>query len=143
MSKPVPFKHANALFQALKANADSDGFFEGSVTQLWMKLKISNSYYSPTFTALEKKGCIERIDRGSRNYGSKIAVKLAPTADDWNEVGGHLTTRAASARLSQRVEDIEQRLGGLDIGLALAELADEVRILKARIAQIAKDTHTQ
>ena len=128
--------HCMAVYKALEAHAkpmkvDDDDclVFEGSLTEIWLPLKISQSYYSKVFSFLRDSDSISVIQRGSRMHPSLIVLNGEPPP-----VEGHpanpLTRPTEHDKLASRVAHIESRLGGMNVLEAIRDLDERVKRLE-------------
>lgn len=120
-----------AMLQASKLETVSGAEFavyRGSVVNLFKDLGIGFSYYTKAFRLLEDSGCITKVQQGARGVDTIYVLHRAPTDEDEAAESSSrpLTRHSEFDTLSQRVTNIEQRLGGLDIGKALADLQESV-----------------
>lgn len=120
----------------------TDGIYEGKVVDTFASLGISNSYYTELFNVLKELGCIELLDRGTRNRPTRYRLHHAPTVVAYErryiKPTGGLTAAGKPAtvtvtELEQRVSNIERRLSGVDIKQILADY-------EKRIARLEQQT---
>jgi len=111
--------------------------YRGSVVELFKKLHISFTYYSRIFRALEGNGCITQLQKGARGVDSIYVLHYPPMGEDWDEESSTrpLTRHSEFDTLTQRVENLEKRLGGLDIVNALADIQSQVDTLSKSIPE--------
>lgn len=133
------YRHSHSTYEALEHSASTEHvgdqelrIYRGSVTKLWKTLNISMGYYSDVFTALEHNSCITRIQQGGRNVDSIIVLHGPPAWESWTTEGLQepLTQPKPTDILSQRVEDLERRLGRLNIVEALANHEERLTALE-------------
>jgi hypothetical protein len=139
MNEPTIVKHAKALYAALEEQATDEHIngmpakvFQGSVLQVYEGLGISRTYYSRLFKGLEQSGCITKLHRGGGNTGSTIVLHHPPPPDRADAFDRHLTQRVNLAILSQRLDDVETLIGGINIGEVLVALSDRIEALEAK-----------
>lgn len=129
MKKPI-HDFALRLYDSMAEHAkeSDDGHFHGSITAVFRELGSSNSSYTPITRLLLSTGAITCLQRGARAIESVYALGERPTEEELLSVA--LTTKAKpdTLLLQQQVNDIDKRIGRLDIVEALASL--EARVSK-------------
>ncbi len=127
--KPV-HGFALQLYDKMADNAkgSEDGNFHGSITALFHELGTSNGRYSAITGLLQTLGAITCLQRGARGIESIYSLGGRPTEEDFASVP--LTSKANRATLlvQQQINDIDTRVGRLNVVEALANL--EARISK-------------
>jgi hypothetical protein len=120
-----------AMMQSSKEEPVGDEVFivyRGSVVNLFKNLSIGFSYYTPVFRLLEDSGCVTKLQQGARGVDTIYVLHRPPTEEDEpvESSSRPLTRPTEFDTLTQRVENLERRLGGIDIVRALAELQESV-----------------
>jgi hypothetical protein len=138
------FHHAHKFYTALDERAKDELWdngaqvrvFRGKVTIIFRSLEISQSYYGRVKTGLTESGCISFAQVGSRGKPSAIILHHPPLAEEFAlREGRPLTKTVEAAMLSQRMEGIENRLGGMNVVEALANVESRLRDLDSRVRQ--------
>ena len=127
------FRHALNLYESLQAKAvvkDDELVFSGSLVEMFRSLKISQGYYSDVTRGLYTLGCMQMKQRGARSSPSIIVLHNPPTVEAWAALAdSDLTTRPSGATmLEKQLENLERRMGGMDIVEAFAD--HEARIVQ-------------
>lgn len=114
--------------------------FRGSITRIYNALGISRSYYSKVRNALIEMGCLTILSQGNRAEGTAIVLHRAPTDEDFRQWKDRPLTKAVDAAiLSQRVGDIEKRLGGLDVVNALIDFEERIKQQDERLRELEQE----
>lgn len=138
------FQHANKFYTALDERANDEIWengatvrvFRGRVTIIFRSLEISQSYYGRVKTGLVETGCISFAQVGSRGKTSAIILHHPPLADEFAvRENRPLTKNVEAAMLTQRMDGIENRLGGMNVVEALANVESRLRDLDSRVRQ--------
>jgi hypothetical protein len=112
--------------------------FAGKYSDVWQATGISQTYYKPVREALERHGAILILQKGSRAADTVIVLRDLPNEDEWNidgwRDGSGLTNPPESDTLRTQVEEIENRLGGINVVAALAEFEKRVETLEQQVA---------
>jgi len=134
------FKYTLEFYRLLESNAEREIFdgveltvYRGALTKLFKGLGVSQSYYSRVTVALKSLGCITLLKRGARGVDSIVAVHHPP--DEMEFLIHHstpLTHSPQAAKVTDRLADLEKRLGGLDVVEAIANLDRRVKVLERR-----------
>jgi hypothetical protein len=130
---------SNALFAHFIEHAETR-VIEGKTLDVWIghlnrtckSLGIPRGTERRVVGPLEAMGCIEILQRGAANYPTVVLLNRPPTEKLWADHEKPLTSRQSYAMLSQRVEAIEKRLGGADIGEALLNLDRRTKALESK-----------
>jgi hypothetical protein len=138
------FHHAHKFYTALDERATDEVWengakvrvFRGKVTIIFRSLEISQSYYGRVKTALTESGCISFAQVGSRGTPSTILLHHPPSSEEFAlREERPLTKNVEAAMLSQRMDGIENRLGGLNVVEAFANVEGRLRDLDSRLRQ--------
>jgi hypothetical protein len=138
------FQHAHTFYTAMDERANDEIWdngaevrvFRGKVTIVFRSLEISQSYYGRVKTALIESGCISFAQVGSRGNPSTILLHHPPSSDEFSlREDRPLTKNVEAAMLSQRMDGIENRLGGMNVVEALANVESRLRDLDSRVRQ--------
>lgn len=114
------FTYLLQLYEAMEAEA-TEGLYTGKVVDTFQSLNISMTYYTPLFNALKELGCIELLDRGTRNRPTKYRLLKQPTESayttryDSGLTGTAKPATISTSELEQRIKAIERRLQGLEL----------------------------
>lgn len=106
--------------------------WEGSLTELYRGMGIGQSYYSRIMNSLKSMGCVTMTQRGSRKTSSILVLHHEPDRAEWeaHHARPDLTGRMEGATLSDRVFNLEQRIGGVNIVDALRNLENRLQALE-------------
>lgn len=132
------YKYTLEFYRLLESNAERELIddielmvFRGALTKLFKGLGVSQSYYSKVMDALKDLGSITVLKRGARGVDSIVAVHSEPIEIDFLMRGSNrLTSSPQAARLSERVADLEKRLGGMSIVDAIDNLDRRLKALE-------------
>lgn len=129
-----------AVFDQHATNAEIDGVpvrvFKGSIVECYNSLGVSQSYYTPVMDSLKGLGCITVISSGRRSRPSVIALHHPPDETEFVFFhAGDLTGTPEAAKLRQRLENLEKRVGGINIADTLVEIDNRVSQLEHRIGK--------
>jgi hypothetical protein len=123
------------------------GVYVGSITKLFDELRLPQAYYSRITQQLKKLGYAEQIERGAPGRPSVWKLWHRPDPDTWKLLyvrrGEGLTPppgRDTLTSVSNRVEALEKRLGGLNVVTAIAELSKEIQKAQERIDGLSTAT---
>lgn len=107
-----------------------DGVWEGTTTKLLARLEIPAPYYSRIMNTLQECGAIKQVRRGGGSSPSKWQI-VDPDVDI-NEA--KIAKRQVSRRaMEERLDNIEERIGDIDVKRALVQLSGDVEYLKRKI----------
>jgi hypothetical protein len=134
-------RYCRLVYDAFEATAvrDSEGVlvWEGSTTELFRQLGISNAHYSRVLDAMDRGGWTTRLQRGGRGLLTRYALHSQPELAEGTEIPPEgLTRPTPDAILAGRVTALERRLEGLDVKQYLA-------VLERRIQQLERSTQRQ
>lgn len=143
---PAMWGHTLRVFEAMHENASVEKHqiggnkestdvlvWEGYTTKLTGELGIPVPYYGQILDSLQRLGSIQQVRRGGGNAQSRWMVFGPPELKDWLLVQEEIKPRPRANRqstLEQKVADIEERLQGLDVVKAIAELQSQIDQLK-------------
>lgn len=141
--QPAVFRHSQSLYDALDARSTVEivrdtpiKVFRGSITEIYRQTGISQSYYSKVTKALADNGCITYLQRGGRGLETVVALHHPPLEHEWNVPQTSLMERGAFGILTQRLNNIDESLGGLDVKKALVDLQTQVTTLATRVDEL-------
>lgn len=106
------------------------GFISGL---MFDDLNVPVPYYGKILKALKAMGCVTQLRRGGGKSPSQWELWKTPTVEDFEKVWGqqqqeeHKTTPTES-----HLKDITRMLGGVDVPKALADLQEQVNLLKEK-----------
>jgi hypothetical protein len=130
-------RHSQALYHALNELAKPEQVqgvmltvFRGQMTHVFDSLNISRSYYTPIRTLLVENDCILIVQRGSRSVESIIVLQQEPSPEGMTMPP--LTGRSHAAKVSARLDNLEERLGGLDIVKAFDNHEKRLKALEGK-----------
>ncbi len=134
MLRPL-HNHALQLYDLMaeRAKESDDGNYHGSITATFQELGTSNGSYSAITGLLQTLGAITCLQRGARGIESIYTLGGRPTEEDFLSVA--LTAKANPAMLlvQQQLNDIDTRIGRLNVVEALANL-------ESRVAKLEKES---
>ena len=124
---PALFEHAKNVYRDMHAEAkpDEDGLlvYEGHLTVLFRKLRLSVPYYTSIKNQLVAMGCIEQTRRGGGNGTSRWVLWKEPLLEEWKATDAARPRRGnKTTQLEQRVKDIADRLHQIEARLEKAGL---------------------
>ena len=136
-----------STIEILPGTSDEIRVWRGGLVATALDVGIPDGVYKRVTNQLENLYCIEQLERGVRGAPTTMLLLRAPTLDVWQDAENisarGLTSRAAPAILSRRVEDMERRTGKLDIPLALKELQDQIDELKFAVRDLQQKTNKE
>jgi hypothetical protein len=156
---PALWLHSEKVFDVLAKGAvlteldegNKQKVWTGAVTAVHSQLRIPTPHYGPAMKFLKDMGCIDVLRRGNSHQDSMIAIFRKPTRaefDDWNKKARRKKVSSGTGDfevLNQKISDLRDSLGGIDIKKALIEkekqikaLEKEVRGLKGKIEKLEK-----
>lgn len=138
MAENASFQYTANFYDLLLANSQAEVYeglelrvFKGGLVDLFRKLGVSQSYYSSINRALREMGCISLIRRGSRGSGSVVALHHPPEQTEFVRfLNQPLTESPEAAKLAERLEILERRLGGMNIVEALRNMDERLNRLE-------------
>jgi hypothetical protein len=110
---PAMFEHAQKVWIAMLEHAGPDEeyagklVYEGHLTNLFKKLRLSVPYYTAIKNQLTAMGCIEQVRRGGGNGTSKWVMWKEPNLGEWKN------TAPSKARTGNKISIQEQRIKDL------------------------------
>jgi len=111
---PAAYDHLVAVYNAMAKQATPDEetgelrVYEGHLTGLFRRLKLSTPYYTTIKNRLVAMGCIEQLKRGGGAAMSRWILWKEPTIE------GYLAASTRKSRTSSdRVSSLEQRIRDL------------------------------
>lgn len=117
--------------------------WQGSTTAMFDQAKVSRNTYGRVMNRLRSNGCIEQVRRGGRDQASIFMLWRHPRDAKGSEnfSGAPLTQPSADARLfDTRLRALERNLQGLNVGKALAELAQQMQAIRDELNEHKKST---
>jgi hypothetical protein len=132
------FENALALYNEFDKQAFDDKIdglpiriFHGSISECWSAVGASQSYYTRVLDTLNVLGCITITAKGRRARPSVIVLHHPPDATEFvfHSAQG-LTGSPESARLRARLENLEKRVGGINIADMLVDIDNRVTRLE-------------
>lgn len=138
----VTFTYACKLYDELAKDATvGEGeydVFTGSRVGVFRSLNISQTYYTPIYSALEETGCLELLERGRAGFPSVMALYHPPDEDEFTVAfKRNLTKTRSPSILDQRVSNLEGRLGETDLSSVLVNFEQRIAALE-RMAEDGK-----
>lgn len=107
-------RHAGRVYDAMSESAEN-GVFLGNFTDVFKRLKISNSMYSRIRNGLVRNACVEILQRGNSQQPSAIRLVRHPVEVDVSQWDLTMGRRGATIQeIEQRVDNIERRIGTID-----------------------------
>jgi hypothetical protein len=137
----IEFQYTDDFYKRLNNEAERETIngikvdvFKGSLTELYRAMGIGQSYYSRIMDSLKSMGCVTMVQRGSRKTPSILVLHHAPDRGEWqaHHARPDLTKRMEGATLSDRVFNVEQRLGGINIVDAFKNLEERLQALEKK-----------
>jgi hypothetical protein len=116
--------------------------WRGRLTHATKEVSIPDGVYKRVMNQLRALGCIEQVEQGRGSLPTVIILFNPPTMDVWqDEIISRqgLTHRDESAILRARLDDMDKRLGGLDIVQALVEIQKQHDDFVARFNKFVSD----
>lgn len=124
-SIPAVYEHACRVYAemfrlARPADDEIDQalmIYEGHLTQLFKKLRLSVPYYTMIKNRLVEMGCIEQLKRGGGSAESKWLLWKEPRLTEWNAVSGDTPRAKGDWRpaLEQRIRDLTSYAQALEV----------------------------
>jgi hypothetical protein len=114
-----------------EVNGEQTPVFRGSMTKVWHQVSNSQSYYVPVQDFLRSYGYMTILQRGSRGKDSVIVFHGRPNRADLD--GLDLTALSEPAKLKAEIEEIQKRLGGIDIVEAFANVEGRLKELETLV----------
>lgn len=148
---PATIRYANMLYDAMLLESEpypleddpEARVYHGKVTELFSKLGISMSYYTPIRRYLTTNGSIKMVKRGGRGLASDVLLRHPPPAPDASSGNvkiepDHLTARRHLATLVAEAEKRLDRLEAWRETTGGVNIAETMRNHESRITQIEK-----
>lgn len=131
--------HSNTLYAHFIKNGEKR-VVDGKKLDVWIghlnktcrSLGIPKGTERRVVAPLESMGCIEILQRGAAKHPTVVLLLKPPTKKLWADSDKPLTSRRSYDMLRVRVEEIERRLGGADIGEALLNLDRRLKVLESK-----------
>ena len=116
------FEHALALYEYLEAHADADGIYNGTKSEAFRSVRISQTYYSPIWFSLHELGCVETLSVGGHGRPSRIKLNHTPDADKFQAVYDRgLTKPSRYDTLEQQMRDFVKLVSAHEIRIQRIE----------------------
>jgi hypothetical protein len=139
--KSAVFSHAVKVYKALEDAATEQEIegatylvYQGHTLDLYRNLDIPMAYYSVIFKTLYSKDYVTQVKRGNRATASVLVLNRSPRREDFVKTGEKdLTDAEDFATLVADVENIKNRLGGLNIVEALANYEQRITVLEGKL----------
>lgn len=133
------YDHAVKLYNYLDEHS-IDGVYSGKKTDAWSNVGISQTYYSPLWTALEEMGSIETVEIGGRGRRVQLKLLQPPDGERFSEVWRlrNLTKQANVAKLQRDVDALLKLKPNVNVESALGDLALRVSKLEEALDNITK-----
>jgi len=89
--------------------------YEGHLTQLFRKLRLSTPYYTQIKNQLTGMGCIEQIRRGGGSAESRWVLWKEPTLEEWKAATATRARRGnKTSMLERQIRDLTDRMSVLE-----------------------------
>jgi hypothetical protein len=131
-------RHALILYNRLKSEAKIEQgdllVWRGALTTTYTDLGISQQYYQRVVKCLEFNEVIEWAQKGKRGIESVIVLHPLPELPlslPEKKPAKALTDDPIFAKLVDKVEALEEMIGGLDIAEVLVNYEERLRALEA------------
>jgi hypothetical protein len=143
------FYNAEAFYKELDAHAidaEVDGIpvrvFSGPVTERYRATGASQGYYTRVFDALKELGCITVMTMGRRAEPSVIVLHYPPDETEFVFLESEgLTGTPEDARLRLRLENLEKRIGGVNIVDTLYQLDKRLTKVEREVGKEHTNLH--
>jgi hypothetical protein len=109
---PALFEHACNVYKEMVAQSEIDEelelvVYDGHLTNLFKKLRLSVPYYTEIRNRLISIGCIEQLRRGGGSATSRWVLWKEPDLDQWKYASSKKPGRGnAITVLQQQVKDL-------------------------------------
>ena len=119
--------------------------YEGFTSHLFQELGIAVPNYGPVLDLLREMGCITQERRGGGPSPSVWRLWKRPTLEDFERA--HVTVPRVEAKVrkqqheEQRITDIQKQLGGIDIPRAIADLQNQINVIRADMQTHERNLH--
>lgn len=128
-------EYAATVFDAIKADADRDGLWTGNLTEVIGK-NAPIAHYSRIRDVLKRSGAMEQVRRGGGSSPSiwqivdrDIDLATAPLRGKAPSPG-----MDGVSKTERRLQALEDSIGDLDVKMAIADLALDIRTIKRAIS---------
>lgn len=141
MEQPKTQQYANALYAHFHSNStekviqgEKVTIWTGSLTKTCAELGIPRGTERRAMRPLEAMDCLRILQRGVGHHPTILVLSRPPTEEMWAEVSERgLTGTVTFDRLVRDVRDIQTRLGGVDLAVALADTERRLKALEALV----------
>lgn len=134
MPNPTLSERVLQVLAAMHEQADDKGIWEGRLTELIAGLG-STSYYGKIINVMKDSGAAKQLARGGMGVPSRWQV-LNPKPDLDNKDYGRAAIMRRRDRLEARLEALEQRMSGLDIPVAIADITARLDLLQNMLTRL-------
>lgn len=115
---PALFEHAVKVYESMHREAREEAIgdrfhlvYEGHLTNLFKRLRLSVPYYTDIKNRLIAMGCIEQLRRGGGNGTSKWILWKLPTLPEWQQAVALAPKRGNKQTVhDQQIKDLNERL---------------------------------
>jgi len=118
---PALFEHAVRVYREMQKDARADSDFgdnivyEGHLTNLFKRLRLSVPYYTSIKNQLVGMGCIEQVRRGGGNATSKWVLWKEPDLAEWKDFAPARARRGNATQMMQaQIKDLAERLSKVE-----------------------------
>lgn len=126
---PALFEHATSVYEEMTSKASWDDelsalIWEGHLTNLFRKLRLSVPYYTQIKNQLMAMGCIEQLRRGGGSGMSRWVLWKKPELGLWKTTDPVRSSRGNKiAQQDQQIRALAERVTALEsqIGVLIAE----------------------
>ena len=135
VSNEAMIRYCNAVYDLLESEA-KDGVWEGGIMAKFSTLGISNAHYGKVMGTLYDIGSLEQVRRGARSNPTVIRLHRKPDADRIAaalSLTSRLTSDSPYATLTQRVDNLEGRLQGIDLAKYISTTERRLKALEAEV----------
>ena len=133
MKHSSEFERIDRLYKAIAEDANDEGIFTGSKTNLYLGTRLSMKHYPRVWGLLEDMGCIEQISRGTSRAPTVIKVIRAPTVEDYervSEITMHLPHNDNLDMIRRKVATIEERIPPIDLARTFKSIDDRLKVIE-------------
>lgn len=136
--------YANALYEHFDSNSEQKviqgekvTIWTGSLTKACAELKIPRGTERRAMRPLEAMDCLRILQRGVGQHPTILVLHHPPTEELWAGVSDRgLTGTLSHDRLVREVRELQARLGGANVGQALADHEARIRQLEAESQKV-------
>lgn len=145
MASDAVFDYASKFYSLMEREAKDEDIpsgrkarvFRGSVTNLFKEIGASQAYYSKVRKGLIDSGCMTILQQGARGLPTVILLQGKPMRETFVvSRPSDLTNRIDGAILAQRVDNLELRLGGINLLEALSNHETRLRELEGKVRKL-------